>query len=239
VTLLAALLAGLAASGHCALMCGGIASALGVASGYGPGLRPPLRILALYQLGRMTSYALAGVAFATAWRGLAASIDSDVVRASMRVLSGLTFILGSLIVLGVAREPASRLTGRLWLRLATLGRGLLPVTTLPRAWAFGMIWGWMPCSFVYTMLIIVTVGTRPLAGGAVMAAFGLGTFPAMFATSLGASGLARAGPRRALSAIAAAVLLACGVSTLASPWLANVMPSMDGWLPWQCRTGTH
>ena len=56
----AAMLLGLVASGHCALMCGGITAALGLASARDARGGPLLRLLLGYQLGRIASYALAG-----------------------------------------------------------------------------------------------------------------------------------------------------------------------------------
>ena len=61
ITLGAALLLGLAASGHCILMCGGITAALGIATAKRADGRPQWRLLAGYQAGRIASYALAGL----------------------------------------------------------------------------------------------------------------------------------------------------------------------------------
>ena len=61
LTLLAALLLGLAASGHCLVMCGGISAALGMATAKRTDGRPRAGLLLAYQLGRISSYVLAGL----------------------------------------------------------------------------------------------------------------------------------------------------------------------------------
>src|SRR5690242_18698699 len=59
LTLGAALLLGLAASGHCLVMCGGISAALGAVTARHADGRPRRDLLVGYQLGRVTSYTLA------------------------------------------------------------------------------------------------------------------------------------------------------------------------------------
>jgi sulfite exporter TauE/SafE len=60
-TLFAALLLGLAASGHCLVMCGGISAALGIATSKRADGRARAELLVAYQFGRIASYALAGL----------------------------------------------------------------------------------------------------------------------------------------------------------------------------------
>jgi sulfite exporter TauE/SafE len=148
LTLGAALLLGLAASGHCLVMCGGISAALGMATAKGADGRPRPDLLVAYQIGRIASYSLAGLLFGGVFGGLIALLDIDAVRRSLRVLSALALLLGALVAFGRVRDPGFGIGRRLWPRLAPLGRKLLPVSNLPRGFAFGMVWGWMPCGFV-------------------------------------------------------------------------------------------
>jgi uncharacterized protein len=46
---------------------------------------------------------------------------------------------------------------------------------------FGVANGFIPCGLVYAALALPTASASPVDGAVVMAAFGLGTFPAMFA----------------------------------------------------------
>ncbi len=235
LTLLAALLLGLAASGHCLLMCGGISAALGLASARAAdGRVRPLLVLG-YQLGRVASYALAGLLLGGALAALVGWLDLDAVRRALRGVSALALLLAALVVLGHVRERGNGLGQRLWRHLAPLGRRLLPVASLPRALAFGMVWGWMPCGFVYTVLLIAVLQGDALAGAATMAAFGLGTLPTMLLAGLGGQRIARFGAQPVARRAAGWVLLASALVTALGPWLPAAHAWQD-WLPWVCRS---
>lgn len=234
LTLGAALLLGLAASGHCFVMCGGISAALGMATAKRADGRPQPHLLVGYQLGRIASYALAGLLFGGVLGGLVALLDIDAVRRSLRALSALALLLGALVAFGRVRDPGFGIGRRLWPKLAPLGRRLLPVTNLPRAFAFGTVWGWMPCGFVYTVLLIATLQLDALGAAATMAAFGLGTAPAMLATAFGAQRFVGFAAKPAGKRLAGAVLLASAALTVAGPWLLGSAPWLHTWLPFDC-----
>jgi sulfite exporter TauE/SafE len=234
LTLGAALLLGLAASGHCVVMCGGISAALGLATAKDANGRPQPRLLAGYQFGRVASYTLAGLLFGGALGGLIALLDIETVRRTLRGLGAFALLLGALVAFGRVRDPGFGLGRRVWPKLAPLGRKLLPVTSLPRAFAFGMVWGWMPCGFVYTVLLIATMQLDALAGAATMAAFGLGTIPALLSTAFGAQRFTGLAARPGAKRLAGTLLLASAALTLAAPWLLDHAPWLHGWLPFDC-----
>jgi sulfite exporter TauE/SafE len=231
LTITAAMLLGLAASGHCLVMCGGISTALGLATAKHADGRPRTGLLVGYQLGRISSYALAGLLLSGVLGGLIALLDVESVRRSLRALSALALLLGALVAFGLLRDPGRGLWSGVWRRLAPLARRLLPVASFPRAYAFGLVWGWMPCGFVYTVLVIATLQLDALRGAATMIAFGLGTIPAMLIPAIGARRLAVLGTRPAARHVAGSVLLASALLTLAGPWLVQALPGLHGWLP--------
>ena len=235
LTIVAALLLGLFASGHCMLMCGGISMALGVATAKDEHGRPRRSLLLAYQLGRISSYALAGLLIGTLGGALIAVLDIEHVRLALRTASAAALLLAALVMLGVFRDPGSSLGKRLWPKLAPLGRRLLPVTNLRRACAFGAIWGWMPCGLVYTILLVAALNAQPLKSAGVMAAFGLGTLPAMLATSWGAPSLLRLASKPALRRSAGYLLLVSAALTVAAPLLIGHAPWLQGWLPFDCE----
>jgi sulfite exporter TauE/SafE len=236
LTLSAALLLGLAASAHCVLMCGGIASALGLATERAANGRPPLRLLIGYQLGRVLSYTLAGLLFAGVFGGMLTLLDSETLRRALRVLGAAVFAFAALVAFGGLRAP--HFGGqRLWQRIAPLAKRLLPVRSLPRALAFGMVWGWMPCGFVYTVLLLATMQLDALSGALTMAAFGLGTLPAMLATAYGAQHFTALAQRRGARQAAGVLLLCSAALTLAGPWLIEAFPQLHGHLPFDHMAG--
>ena len=230
----AAFLLGLAASGHCLVMCGGITAALGLASARDAQGRTRPALLLTYQLGRIFSYSLAGLLLAGIFGGLVSLLDIEAVRRTLRALSALALLLGALVAFGAVRDPGVGIGGKLWPKLAPLGRRLLPVNTLPRGFAFGMVWGWMPCGFVYSVLLIATLQLDAAQGALTMAAFGLGTAPALFIASFGAGRLKGFASRPGARHLAGAVLLLSALLTFAGPWLQHALPGLHEWLPFDC-----
>ena len=193
--------------------------------------RPRPLLLIGYQLGRIVSYSLAGLLFAGMLGGLIALLDIESVRRTLRALSALALLFAALVAFGRVRDPGLRIGHGLWHRLAPLGRRLLPIASLPRAFAFGMVWGWMPCGFVYTVLLIATLQQSAVNGAMTMAAFGLGTAPALLVVGFGAHRLAGWAAHPATRRVAGSVLLISALVTLSGPWLMHAIPGLHQWLP--------
>lgn len=178
-TLGALFLAGLLGGGHCAAMCGGIAGALSGRQQAGLGLQ------LAYNLGRIASYAAAG-ALAGAVGALAFVHDILPLQLALYVAANLVLIaLG--LYLGGWSPMLTRLEGParwLWKYISPLASRLLPADTLPRALGVGALWGWLPCGLTHAGLALALLSGGPLQGGAMMAAFGLGTLPNLLAAGL-------------------------------------------------------
>lgn len=235
LTLGAALLLGFAASGHCLAMCGGISAALGVATAKRADGRPRASLLVAYQVGRMLSYAIAGglvggvLGFIVGW------LDIDAVRTTLRGLSALALVAAALVAFGALRDPGSKLGHLVWPRLAPIGRRLLPVTSVSRALGFGMVWGWMPCGFAYTMMLIAALEQDALRSAATMLAFGIGTAPAMIAVALGAQRAAGFAANSVGRRVAGTVLIGSAALTLFAPQIVAAAPWLHPWMPYLCR----
>jgi hypothetical protein len=63
-------------------------------------------------------------------------------------------------------------------------RHFLPATTVPRAFALGTLWGWLPCGLVYSVLAMALLSGDVPSGVVIMLAFGLGTLPNLMAAGL-------------------------------------------------------
>jgi len=237
LTLGAALMLGLAASGHCLAMCGGISAALGMATAKRVDGRSRASLLVTYQVGRMLSYALAGGLIGGALGFMVSWLDIDAVRTSLRVLSAVALVAAALVAFGALRDPGSRIGKLVWPRLAPIGRRLLPVTSVTRALGFGMVWGWMPCGFAYTMMLIAALEQDALRSAATMLAFGIGTTPAMIAVALGARNAASFAGGSAGRRVAGAVLIGSAALTLFAPQLVAAAPWLHPWMPYLCRIG--
>lgn len=181
--LITALIAGLLGGGHCIGMCGGIVSALSFA--LPPSRRHPARIAALmlsYNIGRISSYILAGLLVGGLGQLLVGQIQP--LTTLLGWLATLMLVLMAFYIgqwwTGLTRVEA--LGKHLWRYLEPLGRRLMPVSHPGQALAIGLIWGWLPCGLVYSILLLTLSSGSSLNGGLLMLAFGLGTLPTLLVT---------------------------------------------------------
>jgi uncharacterized protein len=190
--ILAAALAGLMATPHCAGMCGGFATACA---------RPRSGLFA-WHAGRLTTYAVLGALAGTFGRVLPGPAWVP------GVLSAVLLIWFAAILAGLAPQPSARIPG-----LARLGQTLIRRPGSGARFLFGGVTGLLPCGMVYAALSIAMAAAHPLYSAAAMAAFGAATVPGLTVLSLGVQRFALRGPwsRRAI----AAVILAFGLWTVA------------------------
>ena len=211
----AALLAGLAGSGHCLGMCGGIAGALAMRrpqAGFGTKLGYALA----YNLSRITSYALAGALAGLLGRTLLAAVDVKPMSIAFRVVAGAIMIAAALqLVFGWRLlGPLESAGSGLWRRIAPWAGRQGQSGGIGGAIGLGLAWGWLPCGMTYSMLLLSATTASAAWGAAVMLAFGLGTLPSMVTATIAFERIARALSSRAtLRNVAGALLLAFGLYT--------------------------
>ncbi|QHS10835.1 sulfite exporter TauE/SafE family protein [Sinimarinibacterium sp. NLF-5-8] len=232
-SLLAALLLGLAASAHCAVMCGGLTSALSLATARAANGKSRLDLLLAYQLGRIGSYMLAGALAAWFFAQLVNVSEARAWLDGLRMVAGGGLLLGAFAALGWLPPLGLKVGQKLWSRLAPLGRKLLPVRTLRHALAFGALWGWLPCGLVYTLLLIAAFAGDPIIGAATMMMFGLGTLPGLLGVSLGAQKLTLLRSTWLKNA-GGTLLLLSALLTLAGPGVVAHIPALHQHLPAWC-----
>ena len=215
---LAAFVVGLLGGAHCAGMCGGIVGAL--AFGLPERIRNEFSRTLPYQLGynlgRVTSYVVAGAIMGGLGMLLAEVIPLYPVQQALLVIAALFMIFLGLYLggwwMGLAR--IERLGSRLWARIEPFARRLLPVHTPGQAWMLGLVWGWIPCGLVYSMLVWTVSSGSVLKGAGLMLAFGLGTLPNLFAMGMVAGSLARWSKDIRVRRVAGLLVIAFGIYTL-------------------------
>lgn len=185
LSLTAAFLVGLLGGGHCVGMCGGIVGAVTMTL---PGDKPKFPFLLSYNLGRIGSYALAG-AIAGAIGASSFFLEQILpVEKVLYALASLMLVLLGLYLAGIWRvlTALEGLGGRLWKHIQPFSRKLLPVKSIPQSLMLGMVWGWLPCGLVYSVLVAAIATANPVDGGLLMLAFGLGTLPTLLAMGMAA-----------------------------------------------------
>ena len=206
--------AGLAMSlGHCLGMCGPLVAGLaGAQRAAGLGLGRIALAHLVYHSGRIASYALIGLVFASVGSALGLMADSRGPAAALSLAVGGAMVvlgIGLLGVLPVRSLLESRRLAALTMRVtAALRRRRGAGTWL----LLGIANGFLPCGPVYAVAT-GTLASRPLAGAAAMLLFGLGTIPALVAFALGA---ARIGPtmQRRFNRLAAIMVLLIGIQLM-------------------------
>lgn len=185
LSLISAFLVGLLGGGHCVGMCGGIVSAVSLSL---PGEKPKTGFHFSYNAGRITSYALAGVL-----AGLLGSSSLFLshllpVEKALYLLANLMLIALGLYLAGWWRGVLvlEKAGGALWKRIQPLSKKFLPVHTVGQAFVLGLLWGWLPCGLVYSVLVAALATGSAWQGGVLMLAFGLGTLPALLAMGMAA-----------------------------------------------------
>ena len=210
----ASFVTGFLGSAHCFGMCGGISGLFAVNASVAS-LRTQFPKAIAYNLGRILTYAIIGAGVAVLGKSAVASIPA--LMAPIRLASGALIIFVGLQLAfgGRILAPLENAGARLWKRIAPAAKGLVPVNTIPQAFGLGLIWGWLPCGLVYSVLLLAATTAEPAGGGLVMIAFGLGTMPAMVATGVSASKLAQFMSGKRMGAGLLIVLL--GLATIAMP----------------------
>ncbi len=216
--LLAAFAVGILGGVHCLGMCGGIVGAISIGE-VGTGKPGWPRLLA-YNLGRMSSYVIAG-----ALAGLLGAMLLGGLPLGQRLLEAVAALF--LVLLGLylagwwpVLAHLERLGGPVWRRIEPLGRRFLPVRNTGQAFVVGGLWGWLPCGLVYSVLIWTLSTGSALDGAMLMAAFALGTLPNLMLMGLFAAQLARFVRHRRVRQGAGALLILYGLWRLGTLFLS-------------------
>lgn len=182
LSFLSALIIGLAGGVHCVGMCGGIVGAFSYAI---PKRKPVLPYTLAYNLGRISSYTFAG--FITGWAGVlfAQQINQGIVV--LQFVSAVFLFLLACYIAGwwQGLKQIEKVGGKIWRHISPWSKKLLPFKSPLYALPYGMIWGWLPCGLVYSVLTWSLASGSGLQGAIIMTGFGLGTLPIMILMAAG------------------------------------------------------
>jgi uncharacterized protein len=183
---LAALLLGLLGGVHCIGMCGGIVSAISIQPVIPgcPASHWPLQLA--YNMGRISSYVIAGALVGTL--GSIGFLFEDMwqVQLSLYLAAHLMLIALGLYLCGLPQglRWAERAGQHIWRHVQPLTGRFLPVRSVAQAYPLGLLWGWLPCGMVYSILLTALLSGSTLRGAGLMLAFGLGTLPNLLLAGL-------------------------------------------------------
>jgi sulfite exporter TauE/SafE len=215
---LGAFVVGLTGGVHCVGMCGGIVGTLtlGLPQERRRRISSMMPNQLAYNLGRIISYVVAGGIMGGVGLLLVQFMPVYVAQRLLLVLAGTIMILLGFYLAGwwMVLNRVERLGNRLWQRIEPLSRKLLPVRSPKQALMVGIIWGWIPCGLVYSMLIHAVSAGGVLEGAALMLAFALGTLPPLLAMGVLAGAAARLARSVTARRIAGILVILFGLYTL-------------------------
>jgi sulfite exporter TauE/SafE len=182
-SIVAVFFAGLLGGVHCLGMCGSI---VGIFAAQVPKNRARWPFHLAYNSGRLASYAVAGALVGAIGQAGLLMRDQVPVQHLLFALSSLMLIVLGLYLAGIwgMVRRIEQIGGVLWKRIQPLTRGLLPATSPQRALLLGLLWGWLPCGLVYSVLVTALASGSSQNGALIMLAFGLGTLPNLLAIGL-------------------------------------------------------
>jgi len=204
-----AVLLGLAGSGHCLGMCGGIAVALRSTDNTGAWMP------ASYHLGRLLSYAILGGLIGSA----AGAIELAGWTIFLRFLAGGLLLAMGLHTLQIwyGISHLEKLGGLLWRRIAPVAQRAIPPRRPRHSVLLGAVWGLMPCGLIYSALAwSAATGADAVDSAGLMMAFGAGTLPAMLGATLLGQRVSRALSLHWVRKGMGTLLVAAGIWTI---WL--------------------
>lgn len=203
-----ALLAGLLGGVHCLGMCGGIVTSLTLSlpkqntqkvsvdsltgsSGANPSPPSIMDYVIFYNLGRITSYTFAGFLFGGFSMLASKLVDIHSIQLYLQVFAALLMLALGLYLGGwwAGLNKIEKLGNPIWKKIEPISRQFIPVTSKKNALLLGMLWGWLPCGLVYTILFMAIASASMLKGSLIMLSFAIGTLPmlllmGLFATQL-------------------------------------------------------
>ncbi|MEJ1296327.1 MAG: sulfite exporter TauE/SafE family protein [Candidatus Sedimenticola sp. (ex Thyasira tokunagai)] len=214
---ISAFVVGLLGGVHCVGMCGGIVGALTFGlpeerRSFGSML--PFQLA--YNFGRILSYVIAGAVMGGIGMLLAQLMPVYYAQRLLLAVAGVFMILLGLYLSGwwMLLGRVERMGGSLWRRIEPVSRQLMPVKSPSQALVVGLVWGWVPCGLVYSMLVNAVSSGGALQGAALMFAFALGTLPNLMLMGVLAGAAARISQSPGWRRVAGGVVILFGVYTL-------------------------
>ena len=193
-------------------MCGGIITALslGLPTSIRDNPRRMLLFSTAYNVGRISSYALAG---------LVAGLAGHLIRLTEQGFTVLQWLAGVILVYAGLRLAGwagnivwlGRIGHQVWRYLQPIGRPLMPIDRFHKAYLMGMIWGWLPCGLVYTALVLAAASGDSLSAAVFMLAFGIGTLPGMISAGFIGGNIRQWLQQQSLRYAAGAILIVFGI----------------------------
>ena len=144
-------------------------------------------LLIPYHLGRMVTYVTLAILLGSVVNLAFLFSDARVlITAPLLMLAGVLFLVSAFPALGQVFPWAVKFQSvRPFAFIMELAGRFMGSTRIVHRFFLGVILGFMPCGLVVSALMAASTAATPLAAGAAMAAFALGTIPALVLVGFG------------------------------------------------------
>lgn len=195
--------------GHCMGMCGPLVIMVGAQFGATTWARKLLLYLVYHSARIVTYFAMGFVAGMFGWF-ISMGHNFTKISGVLSLIFGAGVVLLGLRYLGLfslsSLEGPSAWTGRMMKKALQHG-GLSGLASL------GALNGLLPCGLVYSALLVAAAMGTPIKAGMAMAAFGVGTLPALLVLGMG-SGALSIRTRQTMSRVAGLLITLVGVQLI-------------------------
>ena len=226
MTFWSALILGLVASAHCIGMCGGLQIALQASPSRQDlvirSQSQTLRYLLFLNVGRVSTYAIAGFVFSLIGASILVKIDIIELFYTARLFTGLVVVLIGMQMLLRNQRPFQFIEvvgAKAWLKVSKLIKHSNNTTST--ALINGLAWGFLPCGLVYGVLLSTVFIQQPFHAALVMTGFGIGTLPALVLTGTAYQQFKSFIHASAVQQVAAVFFIAGGTVMITAPYWIN------------------
>lgn len=219
---LSVFLVGLFASvGHCVAMCGGVVGALtiGLDESIKTNKFKIVQYHLFYNLGRILSYTFVGILFGALGEWGSSLLEMSTFDKVLRLFSGILMVLMGLYLSGwwFGLRKIEIIGVKIWAKIQPITQKILPITTLKKAFSLGLLWGYLPCGVVYSVLVFAMVSGSWWQGGLIMLVFALGTLPSLLLMGSISSAFNRFNQKPMVKKMAGLLVIIMGVLALWMP----------------------
>jgi len=122
---------------------------------------------------------------------LARWTDIHYMQLVMQLIAGIFMLMMGLYISGwwMGLVKLEKIGGMVWQYVQPVAQKILPVKNSLQAISLGLLWGWLPCGLVYSVLIWSVSAGSFQQGALLMLCFGLGTLPNLLAMGMFANQL--------------------------------------------------
>ena len=173
-----ALLMGLAGGPHCMAMCGAACAGMGRTQA-----GQSVRVLWVFQAGRLLGYSTMGAVAAMSMQGLGwLSVHSAALRPVWTLFHVAAALLG-LMLMWQARQPVwlEDSARKVWHSVRSVTGHIKDGAALAPIGLLGVLWALLPCGLLYSALLVAAMTSSAVEGAGVMALFALGSGASLMA----------------------------------------------------------